>query len=185
MKHDYEIRAQEFIKKVFPFIEDDLFNPNFIEDAIADFNDKCHRKVIVSYGEARIALITSDYVVKFDYDDDTIEEIGGCENEIELYAQAVEDGFDYLFAKISRYNYAGYSFYIMPRIYHIGECRRLFNYADEYMTDEEQKWCESHNLTDLHCNNYGFRKCKVCIVDYAYIEHEYEWEDSISSRSNH
>lgn len=177
MKNDYEVRAQKFIQKVFPIIKDIMDEPYEVEDVMQEFNETHHRKVRVCYGEARIALLTSDYVVKFDYDYETIEEIGGCENEVELYAQAVEDGFDYLFAKISRYDYEGHSFYIMPRIKHIGEYRNLYHHADDYMTEKEREWCESHYLTDLHCNNYGFRHGKVCIVDYAYIEQVYEWED--------
>ena len=177
MKNDYETRAKKFLEKIFPFIEDNMFDPYYVEDAIENFNDKYNRKVKVNYGEARIALITSDYVIKYDYDDDCIEEIGGCENEIELYAQAVADGFDYLFAKTMRYNYKGYSFYIMPKINHIGEYRNLYRHADYYMTFAEKTWCEEHNLTDLHCNNYGFRKGKVCIIDYAYIEHEYDYDE--------
>lgn len=177
MKNDYETRAKKFLEKIFPFIENDIFDPYCVEDAIENFNDTYHRKVKVGYGEARIALITSDYVIKYDYNDDCVEEIGGCENEVELYAQAVADGFDYLFAKTMRYNYEGYSFYIMPRIDHIGEYRNFYHSAEYYMTIEERAWCVDHNLTDLHCNNYGFRKGKVCIVDYAYIEHDYVDEE--------
>ena len=178
MKNDYEVRAQRFIEKVFPFIEENIFDPYEVEDAIDEFNKKYNRKVFVRYGEARIALITSDYVIKFDYDDECIEEIGGCENEMKLYAQAVTDGFDYLFAKISRYNYRGYSFYIMPKINHVGEYRNYYRHADDFMTFAERVWCENHNLTDLHSNNYGFRKGKVCIVDYAYIDND-EWEEEV------
>ena len=176
-KNNYEVRAQKFIQKVFPYIEEDMFNPYSVEKAIDKFNEDFHRSVKVHYGDARIAIITSDYVVKFDYDSESIEEIGGCEQEIELYEQAVEDGFDYLFAKTSRYDYEGYSFYIMPKINGIGQYKNIYHHADYYMTYEEKDWCDAHNLTDLHCNNYGFRKGKVCIVDYAFIEHEFEWED--------
>ena len=45
------------------------------------------------------------------------------------------------------------------------------------MTDEEIEWCDDHHLTDLHCNNYGFRHGKVCIVDYAYIKNDEEFEE--------
>lgn len=176
MKNSYEVRAQKFIQKIFPIIKDIMREPYEVEDVIKTFNNLHHRKIRVCYGDARIALLTSDYVVKFDYDYENVEEIGGCENEIELYAQAVEDGFDYLFAKIERYDYNGQSFYIMPRIDHIGEYRNLFHYADYYMTNKERCWCEDHNLTDLHCNNYGFRNGRICIVDYAYINSDSDWE---------
>ena len=39
--------------------------------------------------------------------------------------------------------------------------------AEDYMSAEEKAWCNRHHLSDLHGNNYGFRKGHVCIVDYA------------------
>lgn len=177
MKSNYEVRAQKFLHQIFPLIEDVLCDPYCVEEAMEKFNAEHNRKVQVHYGEARIAIITSDYVIKFDYDYDTIEQIGGCENEIELYAQAVKDGFDYLFAKITKYNYKNHSFYIMPRIYGIGKYCNYYHSATYHMTMEEEEWCREHNLTDLHSNNYGFRKGKLCIVDYAYIEHDDDEED--------
>ena len=177
MRNSYEVRAQKFIQKVFPSIEDIMNDPYEVEEVMQMFNHLNHRKVRVCFGDARIALITSDYVIKYTYDFECEEEIGGGDNEVELYAQAVKDGFEHLFAKVTRYNYKNISFYIMPRIEHIGEYRNLYHHADYYMADEEKDWCEEHHLTDLHCNNYGFRNGKVCIVDYAYIEHEYDYEE--------
>lgn len=161
---NYEERAKDFIQKVFPFIENANY-PKVARENIAFFNMQFHRKVQVSAGIARIALITSDYVVKFDYDEDNIEYVGGCESEIEMYAQAEADGFEYLFAKITRFDYNGKAFYIMPRIKNIHS--DSWNYAQAYMTQEELQWCNDHSLTDLHSNNYGFRNGHVCIFDYA------------------
>ena len=53
----------------------------------------------------------------------------------------------------------------MPRIRGISEDN--YYHADHFMTDAERDWCDRHDLSDLHCNNYGFRNGKVCIVDYA------------------
>lgn len=161
---NYEERAKDFIKEVYPFIEGRL-TPYWVKKEISVYNSCNKRRVRVGHGLARIALITSDYVVKWDYDEEAVNEIGGCENEIALYARAEADGFAYLFAKITRYEYKGRKFYIMPRVDHIGEYE--CEYADEFMTEKEKEWCEEHDLTDLHCNNYGFRKGRVCIVDYA------------------
>ena len=149
---------------MFPYIENCTY-PYEVKNIIGYYNMNMHRKVRVSNGIARIALITSDYVVKFDYDPDEVACVGGGEAEVSLYAQAERDGFAYLFAKITRYEYSDRQFYIMPRIYGINESN--WHYADYFMTDEERAWCDSHNLSDLHCKNYGFRKGKVCIVDYA------------------
>ena len=179
----YEERAKDFIKEVFPYI-DGCVNPHDARENIYDYNKEHGRKVRVSNGIARIALITSDYVVKFDYDPSEVENVGGGEAEVSLYAQAERDGFAYLFAKVTRYVYRGRRFYIMPLIRGISE-NNCWYYADYFMTDEERKWCDNHNLTDLHCNNYGFRKGHVCIVDYACTNsYNSNCTSSYSSRSS-
>ena len=154
--------------------------PYAVKCAMDTFNKTYHRNILVRNGSARIAIITSDYVIKFDYDYENVEEIGGCEQEMELYKLAVEDGIDYLFAKTERYDYNGHSFYIMPRIYGIGKRRyKKYHPADYYMTSKEKEWCDSHKLVDLHSNNYGFRKGKICIVDYAFFQSDADWDDEI------
>ena len=172
----YEERAKDFIKEIFPVIEH-VNTPWSVRRQISLFNAQNHRRVIVGNGLSRIALITSDYVIKWDYDEDEIDRIGGCENEMELYTLAEQEGFAYLFAKITRYRYNDRNFYIMPRIAGIG--RNEWNYADNYMTEAEQNWCSDHGLTDLHCYNYGFRKGRVCIVDYACREESYSEESEL------
>ena len=160
---DYVERAKDFVEQVYPYIAE-CMNPWKMKDFIRKFNADFDRKVIVRSGLSRIALITSDYVVKFDYDDEEVDSIGGCENEIEMYSWAEREGFAYLFAKITPYFYNQRAFYIMPRIHGIGSGNR---YAEDYMSDEEKDFCRRHKITDLHTENYGFRKGHVCIVDYA------------------
>ena len=160
---NYEERAKDFIKEIFPYIEN-CDAPFEALNSVKKFNATHNRNVIVRHGIARIALITSDYVVKFNYDPYEVEAVGGGEEEVELYAHAVHDGFDYMFAKVSRYVYRDHSFYIMPRIYGIGSSHKC---AEHYMTIEEREWCERYQLGDLHCNNFGFRNGQICIVDYA------------------
>ena len=161
---NYVERAKDFVKEIFPFIGE-WNDPYYVIDDVNEFNERHHRNVIMRHGIARIALITSDYVVKYDFDAEEVEQVGGGENEIELYAQAERDGFAYLFAKVTPFDYNGHRFYIMPRIRGING--DSWNHADYYMTEEENAWCDKHHLSDLHCNNYGFRNGKVCIVDYA------------------
>ena len=160
----YIERAKDFITEISPFIRDwtDLF---LVECDVGAFNHQKDRKVIMRHGLSRIALITSDYVVKYDFDPFEVECIGGCEAEVELYKHAVEDGFAYLFAEITHYNYEGKDFYIMPRVRGIGtgDCNGY-----HLMSVKEKRWCEKQNLEDLHCGNYGFRNGQICIVDYAY-----------------
>lgn len=162
--NSYEERAKKFIQKVYPFIEDD-YEPDDVKDSIDDFNFQYNRHVIVKHGIARTALITSDYVVKFDYDESEVAYVGGCEEEMTFYTRAEADGFGYLFAKISRYQYNERTFYIMPRVYGIKP--NSYEYAQHYMSRAERNWCSDMGLQDLHCNNYGFRNGHVCIFDYA------------------
>ena len=173
----YEERAKDFIKAIFPYLNDEWNDPYDVSCNVDVFNEEHNRKVVMHHGIARIALITSDYVVKFDYDPDEVSVVGGGEAEVRLYALAEQDGFAHLFAKVTRYEYNGRRFYIMPRIRGISESN--WYYADHFMTEEEREWCDMHSLSDLHCNNYGFRNGHVCIVDYACTcEETYDYEES-------
>ena len=131
MKSDYRVRATRFLRAILPYIEDVLMDIYEVEERVKDYNRDHSRKVEVVWGSARIALITSDYVVKFDYDPEEVDSIGGCMNEMELYAQAKAEGFAYLFAEITPFLYSGRMFFIMPRIRGIGSGNR---YAEDYMT---------------------------------------------------
>ena len=171
----YEERAKDFIKEVVPFIQD-FESPFTTRKDIRTFNARFTRSVKVACGCARIALITSDYVVTWDYDEDEVESVGGSENEIALYAIAEQEGFAYLFSKITRYEYKGRKFYIMPRVRGINEDNGR---AWQYMTEVECKWCQDHYLTDLHCGNYGLTKQGVVIVDYGFqVDKIYGGSDS-------
>ena len=164
---NYELRAQDFIKAIFPYIvnaNNDLYRISIGIDA---YNTNFNRKVRMCHGIARVALIASDYVVKFDYNKEECAQYGGCKDEYEFYNLAESEGFGYLFAKTSKFSYKGHDFYIMPRINGIGKECNYFREADEFMTYEEVHWCISHKLADLHYKNYGFRNGKVCIIDYA------------------
>ena len=160
----YEERAKDFIKEIFPFLRD-FESPWTTRQDVRMYNASRTRNVKVACGCARIALLTSDYVVKWDYDEDEVNAVGGSENEIALYEIAEKEGFAYLFAKITRYEYNGRKFYIMPRVNGIHDSNGR---AWQYMTNAERAWCQNHYLTDLHCNNYGLVNHKVIIVDYGF-----------------
>lgn len=178
---NYEERAKDFIAEVYPYIHNIICDREAVFDAIDEFNNSHNRKVIVKHGIARIALITSDYVVKFDYDSWEVDGVGGGESEVKFYKLAEQEGYAYLFAKVTRYRHEGVTFYIMPRVRGI---RSGHGYAQNYMTNNERYWCESHRLSDLHSYNYGFRNGKVCIVDYACNENVVDSEDYSSNCSS-
>ena len=164
---DYIERATRLIHEVYPMIRENLDNPWELKRIVKKFNQTNFRNIRVANGSARVALVGSDYVVKWDYDLENVDEIGGCENEIELYAIAEREGFAYLFAKITRVEYDGHYFYVMPRIHDIGKTEERAWY---YMTHTEKVWCECHHLTDLHDENYGWVNNHIVIVDYAFQE---------------
>ena len=177
----YIERAKDFIAEVFPYIHE-VFNPWDIEEEINKYNATFNRKVRVQNGLSRIALVTSDYVVKFDYDPDEIDSIGGCQNEVALYYDAKQEGFEYLLAEITPFSFHDREFYIMPRIYGIGSGHY---YAEHYMNPAEQSFCRRHRITDLHSNNYGFRHGHVCLIDYAcHLSYESEYDDYYENRSS-
>ena len=160
---NYVERAQDFIAEIFPYICE-CENVWDIRACVKKFNFTFDRKVIARNGLSRVALMTSDYVVKFDYDPEEVGCIGGCENEIEVFAIAKREGFASLFAEITPYSFNQRMFYIMPRIRGVGSGRE---YAENYMTEDEKAFCRRLRITDLHTENYGFRKGHVCLVDYA------------------
>ena len=163
MRNTYEVRAEKFIHEIFNYI----WECEEVEDyewAVIRFNHEHHRHVRVANGLTRVALITSDYVVKIDcgsrYHIDTF---GGCANEFDIYAQAEADGFEYLFAKPTAVEYNGLSFCVMPRIRGIG--RKEYD-ADWYMKPNESDWvCE--RVFDMHNGNYGWKDGHPVLIDYA------------------
>lgn len=173
---NYIERAEDFIKAIYPFICGSLHDRYGVFNAVKNFNATYNRKVICMHGCVRVALITSDYVVKFDYNEEEIPFLGGGEKEVRIYNRAKEDGFGYLFAPITRYVYDNNAFYIMPRINGIGKEEYDDYYAEELMTEEESDYIDELGLTDLHNYNFGFRKGKICLVDYACIN-EYSNSD--------
>ena len=159
----YEIRAIKFIHQVYSYINN-CSTVGEYEASIRVYNAQHHRHVHCDAGSARIALITSDYVIKLNYNPYKVKEWGGCEQELKLYNQAFKDGFDYLLAKIKPYYYKGQVFYIMPRIHNIA---KTFYDADYYMTAQEYNWCKSVELHDLHRYNYGWKNRHIVIIDYG------------------
>ena len=165
MKSDYRVRARRFIISVLPYIEDCMTDIDEVQERIGEYNRDRSRKVEVIWGSARIALITSDYVVKWDYDDDCADELGGCYDEWLGYMQAKKEGFAYLLAETSLIVVDGHTFSIMPRIRAIGpkcHCGDIIN----YLTPEEYVWITKFNA-DIHHWNWGIRHGKACVIDYA------------------
>lgn len=159
----YEMRAIRFIQQIFPYI-DNCHTVEQYDNAVDRFNSVYNRSVICNSGSARVALITSDYVIKIDYNPQNVRRWGGCAEEWRFYSRAYQEGFAYLLAKIKPYYYRGQVFYIMPRVNGVGS---RWHDADEYLTQRERDWCDEVGLKDLHMENYGWKNGHVVIIDYA------------------
>lgn len=161
MKNDYITRARKFIKQIYPYIQDDMKNVISVNEGVNAFNCDYNRKVVFDSGAVRCALITSDYVVKWDYSKHYAGLFGGCLDELRHYKQAVADGYGYLFAKITRVVVCGKVFYIMPKVKGIGSSKWTLSREEEYYLNNILM------ISDVHEQNYGTVKGKTVIVDYA------------------
>ena len=163
----YVIRARQFAALIYPFIRNCVTVDDF-ECAVEAFNATYHRNVRMAHGQTRIALITSDYVLKIDYG--TRQRMwGGCEEECRGYQMAFNDGYGYLFAPISRVMVNEKVYYIMPKITRIGETYNGYDDAYEKVNYEESNYLLNH-FHDLHCRNYGWKDGHPVIVDYACLK---------------
>ena len=165
IKNDYKVRAFNFLKVLYPYIEEYLDKPYRCIWAVETFNKEKHRKVSVSWGSVRVAFITSDYVIKYDYDKHNARIYGGCEDEEEFYSFAKKEGFGSLFAEISSFEYMGHTFYIMPRINM--RASQEGERAEYYLDGDERDFVDEY-LYDLHEENFGWKNNHVIIFDYAY-----------------
>ena len=166
MKNSYVVRAQKFIKQILPFLSD-MHDPSIVDREVWEFNFKHNRKVKVDYGAVRICLITSDYVVKWDYDEEYVLECGGCEKEFEVYDEVKADGYEYLFAESNRFEYQGMVFNIMPRIKRTGYRDKKMDIGD-LLTMDEWNYVRYNITNDLHRGNWGLKNGRPVIIDYAF-----------------
>lgn len=165
IKNDYKARAFNFFKALYPYIEKYLDKPYTCAQAVEIFNAEKHRKVRVSWGSVRVAFITSDYVIKYDYDKMDAKRYGGCKDEEKFYNFAKEKGFEGLFAEISSFEYMGHTFYVMPRINM--RANQEGERAEYYLEGDERDFVDEY-LYDLHEENFGWKNNHVVIFDYAY-----------------
>ncbi len=158
MTTDYITRAIRFIHQIAPY----LSNPTCLDDTYWDmmeFNKNCRRRVIMCNGATRIALITSDYVVKLDYS--SVELYGGCERELEFYQYACKRGYGEYVAAVTKVSYMGINFYVYPRAKYIGR-----TYIWKTMPHDAYEWV-IRNVRDLHSENVGIINGHGVVIDYA------------------
>lgn len=165
-RFDYLNRAIKFANMLVV-----LFNNcsclNDFEQAIEHYNNTHSRRLRYAHGVSRLAIIRSDYVIKFDMTPEEGWENGRAgDNRTEemAYKQAVIDGMQHLLAETTLVTIKGRAVTIMPKIDHVDDYDRNWW---EYCTKEEENWL-NYNICDLHEGNVGYRNGKVCVIDYAW-----------------
>lgn len=167
MKSNYVGRAIKFLDMILPHIQNDLENINRIGIIINAFNRDHKRRILFRRGATRCVLITSDYVIKWDYGR-SIKTFGGCIDEAENYEIACEDGFEYLLAETTSITRLGRVFNIMPR-YDISdsiEKEEEKPWIYDMITYDEREWLDDH-IGDIHEMNYVVVRGRPIIIDYA------------------
>lgn len=167
MKTTYEERGIKFAKVLARLFEDCYYLSDF-KEVIKAYNN-CHkRKLRYSNGVSRIVIIRSDYVIKFDYKNRERAWVNGragnCETEAQVYDMAVRAGMAYLLARPTLLHINGLTCTVMPRVNGVGNDDK---YWQKTCTDYEREWLYD-NINDLHYNNVGYRRGKVCVIDYAW-----------------
>ena len=117
----------------------------------------------VEFGSSRIVIIGSNFVVKWNYCDSAIVNIGGCEEELNMYYYACRCGKDYLFAEMSCIYINGLFLYVMPFVSCVGQQK---GWMEQYLDEEDYKWLVE-KVRDLHSANWGVVDGQCVIIDYA------------------
>lgn len=157
----YLVNARRFIHEIAPFLVS-CRSAHDYDNAIHYYNRSSKNRIKCKWGQTRVVLIGTDFVVKIDYGH-RARYYGGCEDELMVYKRAVRAGYGEMFARISPCYYHGKMFYIMPFVHDIGTaCDDAWAYVDEDLQD----WFID-NVEDLHYNNFGFEDGHIVLVDYA------------------
>lgn len=164
----YVERAEDFIKELLEYKGKNTFQKDYgIRGTVGKYQTvHPRRRIEVSSGAARTAIITSDYVIKIDTGRPDM--YGGCEQEMKFYDYACDCGMEYLLAKPTLFKYKRMKFYIYPRAKVHASMKRSRNWYGE-LTYNEQSFVEE--ICDLHEGNVGFLHGKLCIIDYAMNNH--------------
>ena len=183
MKKSYIERAMRMAELLSSYMEG--YNNNesiYVRCKMAAFEyNKRHSRSSMrcDNGSTRIAFIISDYVLKVDYN--TIKSFGNSETELEAWNFIRENGMEEYFAEITKYvSKSGITFYIMPRIKHVGEYDSEWFFDILYETDIEAYSFIKDYFCDFHEENFGFKSGHPVVIDYAWnycVEMEDEEDD--------
>ena len=171
MKKSYIERAMRMAEILSSYINsyseiDSIYNKCSM--AVKEYNIRHkHSSMSLESGSTRLAFIISDYVLKVDYQ--TIRSFGNSETELEAWNFIRENGMEEYFAEITKYvSKSGITFYIMPRIKHIGEYDEEWFYDTLYDIDIGAYYFIEDNFCDFHEGNFGIKNGHPVIIDYAW-----------------
>ena len=171
MKKSYIERAMRMAELLSSYMED--YNKNesiYVRCKMAAFEyNRRHSRssMSVDNGSTRIAFIISDYVLKVDYKE--IKTYGNSETELEAWDFICKNGMEEYFAEITKYvSNSGITFYIMPRIKHVGEYDEDWFFETLYKTDIVACGFIQDNFCDFHENNFGIKNGHPVMIDYAW-----------------
>lgn len=162
MKSNYIVRAQKFMESFYPYMR----QYHSITVAVSKYNERYSRAVKVREGAVRRVLLTSDYVIKWDYDKGNSRCFGGCREEYKIYQEVKDSYYGYLFAEITPIKIKNRVFYVMPRVKKLGiDCGQEI--GDVLETDELDYIYDEMQLGDIHEENWGYLKGQAVLIDYA------------------
>ena len=158
----YVVRAYYFAKYIFSRVNN-IYNEGEVIDAMNEARKHFHLHANFTFGSSRYAIVTKDFVIKWDRND--CYEIGLCEDELRMYEWSVKCGYEYLLAKITPIYFNNMFFYVMPTILKT-DPRENGGDISDYLDEMEYWWVQS-NIRDLHGYNWGLKDDRPVIIDYA------------------
>lgn len=164
MKEMYQMNAFHYIIAIYDYINN-WYNWDDIIEATEKVFWHTGKSASVECGSARMVIVGEDFVIKWDYDE-CIKNIGGCEDEFNVYKKSLSTRYSHLLAPIYRVNFRERNFYIMPRVHNIGKQAHNNKGLDAFTTRNEYDWLIK-NIGDLHSWNWGVENGKAVIIDYA------------------
>lgn len=163
----YQMRAYLYIKAMFGYVNN-WCNWDDVMEATEKTFLHTGKHASVEVGSSRIVVVGKDFVIKWDYDKNVIQDIGGCEDEFIMYKKSLSSGYSYLLAPVFRITYRNRYFYIMPRVHNIGRFAHTNKSLTDFLNQNEITWIKN-NIGDLHSWNWGLslENNKPIIIDYA------------------
>lgn len=170
MTTDYLAHAREFLNLYVDTLEDlwNLHNSYRWAQFCKEHNLEFHS------GQTRVVFVGDDFVIKLDKKHiGRWARFGNCYQEYQNWKMVQADGFDYLFASITKMKVGHHYYYVMPRVAIIDHGLTSWAWNLDDLTSEEKGYLRS-TFEDLHEYNYGFDdEGNLKIFDYAVTSEYY------------